>query len=436
MNYTQLSLDQAPPIEVPIRFLLTAPWFGVAAGLLLLLFGPGSIESRWNPELLGITHLFTLGVISMIMCGALFQLLPVLAGVTVPQADTVSRWVHGILVAGILCLATGLAWQSKFTLILAIPLLGLTFLVFMVAIGLALIRVKQRHPSVKAMRYAIVALFIAVTVGLMLAMGHAWPGQGFSRAMTPMHVLWGLLGWVGLLVMSVAYQVVPMFQMTADYPSLMTRWLVPGLLSLLLGWTLVMLLEQVFAMPLAGLARVIEVVITVALSWFSLTTLWLQHHRRRRLPDVTLAYWRLGMISLLLCTLLWLVMQLQPALATGFKLDLLLGAFFVLGFSTSVISGMLYKIVPFLVWLHLHRSLQIRGSALGGIPNMKQIIPERQARMQYRVQLIAVLIMCLALEWPGWLVYAAGILFILAWGMLGRNLWQGYSIYRRFKLSA
>jgi hypothetical protein len=65
---------------------------------------------------------------------------------------------------------------------------------------------------------------------------------------------------------------------------------------------------------------------------------------------------------------------------------------------------------------------------------MKQIIHERQTRLQYRVQLTAVLMLCLALGWPGWLVYPAGILFILAWGLLGRDLWQGYSIYRRFNV--
>ena len=34
-----LSFDQAPPIGVPFRFFLTAPWFGVAAGCLATLPG-------------------------------------------------------------------------------------------------------------------------------------------------------------------------------------------------------------------------------------------------------------------------------------------------------------------------------------------------------------------------------------------------------------
>ena len=44
-----LSFDQAPPISVPFRFFLTAPLFGIAAGLALL-FGDGNaLASRWEP---------------------------------------------------------------------------------------------------------------------------------------------------------------------------------------------------------------------------------------------------------------------------------------------------------------------------------------------------------------------------------------------------
>jgi len=35
--HPNLSFDQAPPISVPYRFFLTAPWFGMLAGLLVML---------------------------------------------------------------------------------------------------------------------------------------------------------------------------------------------------------------------------------------------------------------------------------------------------------------------------------------------------------------------------------------------------------------
>jgi hypothetical protein len=42
MDTGGLSLDQAPPIDIPARFFLTAPLFAIAAGLLLAWQGPTS----------------------------------------------------------------------------------------------------------------------------------------------------------------------------------------------------------------------------------------------------------------------------------------------------------------------------------------------------------------------------------------------------------
>ena len=71
MNSAQLSLDQAPPFSVPLRFFVTAPLFAIAAALVLLWYGPAALDSRWTPAVLAITHLMTLGFVVMVMSGAL-----------------------------------------------------------------------------------------------------------------------------------------------------------------------------------------------------------------------------------------------------------------------------------------------------------------------------------------------------------------------------
>ena len=54
-----LSLQQAPPFSVPARFLVSAPFFGLIAALVLLWHGPEMISHRWTPELLAVTHFLT-----------------------------------------------------------------------------------------------------------------------------------------------------------------------------------------------------------------------------------------------------------------------------------------------------------------------------------------------------------------------------------------
>ena len=101
----ELSLDQAPPIGVPLRFFLTAPLFALAAALLLIWQGPDLLDSRWNPALLGATHLLTLGYMGLIMIGALLQILPVVAGTPMQHPALVASIVHtlGTVGIGLLC---------------------------------------------------------------------------------------------------------------------------------------------------------------------------------------------------------------------------------------------------------------------------------------------------------------------------------------------
>jgi hypothetical protein len=72
-----LSLDQAPPISVVLRFFLSVPVFGALFSLLLIV-SPTDILIPNHPTSLSAIHLFFLGVISMSMIGALFQMQSVL----------------------------------------------------------------------------------------------------------------------------------------------------------------------------------------------------------------------------------------------------------------------------------------------------------------------------------------------------------------------
>ena len=89
-----LSYDQSPPIAAPFRFFLTAPVFGILAGLLLLWEGPDMLAARWTPGVLALTHLMTIGFMLQVMLGALIQILPVVAGANLTQPIRLAAAVH------------------------------------------------------------------------------------------------------------------------------------------------------------------------------------------------------------------------------------------------------------------------------------------------------------------------------------------------------
>lgn len=431
MNTAQLSLEQAPPFSVPLRFFLTAPLFGIAAASLLLWYGPAALLSRWTPALLAITHCMTLGFATMVMSGALLQLLPVLIGARVRRPRLFSALIHGLLTSGVVALVLAFISGRHELFMLAVVLLVGALTLLMSVAALALRRSAATPATTRAMRLALLALLVTMTLGAYLGLVRGAVLSG-APGLTSAHLSWGLLGWIGLLVMAVAYQVVPMFQMTPEYPPLITRGLGMVLFVLLMLWSLTA------CCPVGPVLRVMQWVLGVLLmsvcAGFALTTLWLQQHRRRRLPDVTLWYWRVGMLSLLAGGVLWLTGELWPALSAQAYFPLLLGVLMIVGFTVAVISGMLYKVVPFLGWLHLHAQLHTRAERRTRLPTMKDFISERVARRQFHAYLLALILLLGAVLWPAWLVYPAALAWLLACALLWLNVFGAVRMYRRMSL--
>lgn len=412
MNYTALSLSQSPPLSVPLRFFLTAPLFIIAAALLILFSGDNLFASRWSPAMLALTHLVTLGFLGSCMIGALQQLIPVLLGTTLSAPTRTSALLHALWTLGstLLVLGMGLGWKPG--LQGGAVSLGLALALLLPLAGMALWQSSSRHATRPAMALALIALAAAFLMALTLLFKFHWQ-LPLAHPWSRYHIGWAALGWVGLLIIGVAYQVVPMFQITPEYPRWLRQFLVPllGLLLLLWPW---------LPDTLAGLLLV------AGMALFAVQTLWLQHKRRRRLVDVTLEFWRLAMTSLLLALLMWVSNHFMP----HGTLELAIGVLFLVGFAVSAVNGMLYKIVPFLIWLHLNNRLQQAGRWQGKVPNMKQVIPERQARWQFRMHLAALVLLLAALMFPV-PPQLVGLLWLINGGWLAWNLAQALRLFQR-----
>lgn len=420
-----LSFDQAPPILVPFRFFLSAPLFGLLAALLALWYGPSLMDSRWQPSVLALTHLMTLGFLGLAMVGAMMQMLPVVAGSPVAHPVGVARAIHVLLLPGILLLVGGFLLGTYWPMRLAMLLLGAGFLVFVAAVGLSLLRASSANPTVVGMRVAVAALVATATLGLTLASNYGWDWWLINRVqLTNLHLTWGLLGWVGLLVVGVSYQVVPMFQLTPAYPKPLTRWLSLALFGLLLLWSATLLLPDEEMQDRTALATGLAAAGGFAV--FAATTLRLQLQRRRKQSDVTLLFWRFGMACLLLALALGIGGQMVPTLAKAQSDNFMLAFLLIAGFAVSVVNGMLYKIVPFLIWFHLQSQLM----GVAKVPNMKQIMPEPGMRRQMWLHFAAVPVLALSALWPP-LIYLAALLFGASMIWLEFNLLSAFRIYRQ-----
>ena len=419
MKIASLSTDQSPPISIPFSFFALAPVFLVLAAVMLALGDKNPFAERHAPALLAATHCITLGFLASVMFGATQQILPVLVGSKMPASRLVAMFSLLSLLFGTLSLCAGLMLGQPSLLNLAWPLLGVAFLIFISASLVSLARAAAQNETRTAISLSIISLALAATLGVLLAFGYA-TGASFPYVeLATAHIKLSLGGWVMLLIVGVSYQVVPMFQLTPGYPKWLTAVLAPALFAVLLSSVALLLVEPY---P-HWIAIMTECLFWLLAESFAAITLRLQHQRRRRVPDATLSFFRLGMITLLLAASFSLAALLCPTAGTYLRTLSVLA--FLIGFALSVTFGMLYKIIPFLVWFHL-----FRGGMKSGVPNMKQIIPEAWMWWHYRLQLGMLLTAICA---PFWIVAAWVVMLglLLQGVLLGTAVFTAIAVYRK-----
>jgi hypothetical protein len=392
------------------------------AGILLAWSGADAFASRWTPEALALTHLVALGFMLQAMSGALFQFIPVAVGGNVWRPGLVANTVQPLLLLATLLLVAGFLFGRPGLLSAAVPAFLLAVGGFVTVVALALWQTPATGMTLWAMRMAIGGLAVTVLLGSLLAESLA---RGLSVPvveLTNIHLAWGLGGWALMLLAGVSYHVVPMFQLTRPYPLWFARGFGPLLLLLLLGWSGQYVLDG------SGWQMAIGLPLLAVFAAYAAMTLWLQYTRRRKIHDATSLYFRVAMLSLLAFAIFGAAFFLVPAIGADPRSVVCLGVLAFAGVFVSAITGMMYKITPFLNWLHLQRL----GAPMSAVPNMKKMIPADDMTGQLRLHVLALLLL-LAAVWLPALTRLAGLAFAASSAWLGWNLIGAVGRYRTFR---
>ena len=428
--YEKLSLQQTPPFSVPVRFFVSAPLFGIAAGLIVLFYGPELFLSRWTPGMLAVTHALVLGFFATIMLGALQQILPVVAGVNIQRPELTSVIIHLLWVPGVLLLISAFLSSLPRLFFTATVILGAAVIITFIAVFFSLRDSRSVGDSVPGIKLALTSLFITFILGTLLSLGHAGVLPLLRPVVTDLHMSWGLFGWIAVLIMAVAWQVVPMFQITPAYPRWLKRYMAPVMLTLLAGQTLLALAGINRDYP--GIGLLLNMLLGAGLIIFAITTLSLQQAARRKITDSHRMFWRMAMISLMFAVVCWVVAEISGQ-AT---LHLLAAAVFLGGFVMAVISGMLLKIIAFLVWLHLQKIREQRlkaGGSIFSVPKMGAVISMRQGNRLLYLLILAVAAISAACVLPKWFTHAAALIWLIYFSLLLELIVQSIISYRSVK---
>jgi hypothetical protein len=229
------------------------------------------------------------------------------------------------------------------------------------------------------------------------------------------HLSFGLLGWVGCLITSVSWQVLPMFYLCPSFTRRITRAELLGIASGLVIPLAIVTMDGIgmdaSALPGSPLSfsrlAALGALPAVFVVWIfhPIVTLRLLERRRRRQVDASLRFWQSGLLVAPCIGIAAIAAHLTPDPRWG----VLFGWLAVWGWAGMIIHGMLTRIVPFLVWFH-------RFSPVVGrlrVPSIRTLLPDAWTKLGLALHLLSLAAGVVAI-WTSndWAARLCGILLI------------------------
>jgi hypothetical protein len=427
---SELSFKSMPPLFIPLRFFLTAPWFGIFASLLFLVNYQSILTSRWTVEILAFTHLLTIGFILMSMIGALYQFIPVISGFSIVKSKIIAPIIHIFLILGNVFLVIGFLFFQVLFFQLAFITLLLALGIFVISLSHSLKSLVNKTIIIFVLKLADFALFITIALGLLMLFAYAFTSMDIPfRLYTNMHMFWGGLAWIILLIMAVSSQIIPMFYVT---PIFSVKYLKILSISFVISMLLLSIIEFIAIFTGGGYYSqngfvhvVVEVTLSLCILFFSLYTLWIINQRKRKVKDVTINFWRLSLAMPVIAISLYWINLIAPFIQNT-KFELLMGILFVFGFAISSIIGMMQKIVPFIIFMHLQTLIMSHPEKMHLLPNMQTLLSVKNQKIQFYLHSLSLLFLIVSLFINGWALVAAII-------MLANFSWLSLQLHKSVK---
>ena len=338
-----------------------------------------------SPHVAGVTHLFTLGWLTMTIFGALYQLLPVALGAPIrwPKLGHASFWTFA---PGAGLFACGVAENSTLLHHAGIALVGVGVILAIVNIAATLPRARARDVTWTAIAIAIGYLGTTLVLGVVLLhnIHTGFIAEARLRVLTT-HLHVALIGWALVMMVGVAHRLLPMFLLAHGAT---TRWTRRALACLATGLPLFALgiNTPVIALTWAG-----AVLMEIGLGCFLYQAYTFFRVRVRKRVDVGMRFAGLGLGFLVLAALFGPIVLWRGPQATH-----LAEAYVVAGLLGGIISfviGFFYKIVPLLSWVGHYKGKT--GSA--GVPTVGEMFSARVATVQLGITPVAVVVLLISI---------------------------------------
>lgn len=398
-----LTKDPRLANTVMLHFATAGIIFAVAC--VLIYFSASSfIGHYFHPKLLSITHIITLGWISLVIIGALYQIAPVIANIKL-YSISFTYITYFLLISGILLLSVSF-WH--FTLGYTIQIASLLLLagvtLFAVNILLTLHKAHENNLASDFISASACWFWLTATLGTLMVYNFEYTFLTHEHLyFLKIHVHIGVIGWFSNLIIGVASKLLPMFlvsRFSEEKPLTFSYYF----LNLgLLGFTL----DSLF---LNGLERSLIYIILIfcSIPFFAYFLIQVYKNRLRKNLDIGLLQTTVSLFLLAFPLITTLILKSglisnesilnQLSIATTFGI--------LFGFITLLIMGQTLKNLSFISWLKKYQGV----AGKPGVPLPKDLYSEQIARYQLYFFLAGFFLMETGIVFSSFILISVGAL--------------------------
>ena len=384
-------------------------YFSVAVVSLLLAellwtAGVGNpLHDLGEPWVLVGVHLTTIGFLTLVIMGALHQFVPVLTETELRSQTwsgvTLISIAVGLLgmILGFLALPGGILPTIAWLLPAGGSLVIVGVITAAINLGTTLKRAWPWELPAWLAATGIAYLIVTVFVGLVLALSLTMPHLFTSRQLDVMggrglaaHVIGGVGGWLTLTAMGVTYKLLAMFTLSNEHRGI-RGWI--AYVATALGIAVVWFARWYGANLLADIGWFM---ILAGLVLYLLDMRSLYKERKRRQLELNARYGVIPLALLGVLILAGLTVSISGSLS---RFDIGLTFLSLYGWLGGLVLTQLYKIVPFLTWLHQYGSQMGKGRT----PRVQDLVNEPRDHYAYLAYFGSVILASIFLS-VGWFV--------------------------------
>ncbi len=337
----------------------------LALGVVWLVLQPSVLATyHYNQHVIALTHLFVLGWICTIVMGAMYQLVPV-ALETKLYSERLAKFQFLIHVVGFV----GMVWMFRKWNMTDVghygSALGFGVALFVYNIVRTLLRVPKWNVIATAVASALGWIGLTILAGLMLACAKVTFDPDAEATMASnivnsiasvvrrfdpisamhAHAHLGAVGFFVMLIVGVSYKLIPIFTLSEIQSPRRALASVVMLNAGLIGAFVCILTRSPLKVGFAGL-------IAVALVIYGWELVAILRARKRGPLDWGIRYFLTAVALMLPLSLIGIALAWPtlPMNAKTGQLENVYGFLGLIGVVSFAIIGMLYKILPFLVW--------------------------------------------------------------------------------------